>query len=128
MTEAVDDEIIPVNPTSNTGKLIKKKDITEDINPFTWEEKALFEKTVKEYYSNHFPFFLTALRTGMRLGELIALKPGDLDFNGRFIEVRRNFTKGHIGRPKGNKVRRVDMSSQLAEVFKAHITESKKET
>jgi len=51
----------------------------------------------------------------------------DLDFNGSFIEVNRSCVRGRISTPKSGKVRRVDMSKQLADVLKAHVTERKKE-
>lgn len=126
LSEAVDDELIEFNPASRTGKLIKKDD-KEEIRPLTWEEKTLFEESVKEHYPRHFPFFLTALRTGMRLGELLALKPGDLDFNRSFIEVRRNWVKGKITTPKNGKSRPVDMSKQLKRVLKGYLVDRKKE-
>jgi integrase len=47
----------------------------------------------------------------MRLGELLGLKWGDVDFHGRFIEVRRNSVGGNITTPKNGKTRRVDMST-----------------
>jgi integrase len=72
--------------------------------------------------------FLTALRTGMRVGELIALKPGDIDFNGSFIEVRQSAVRGEISTPKSGKDRRVDMSTELKKVLKAHLTARKEET
>ena len=128
LSEAVDDEIISANPAARTGKLIKSNGDKKDIAPLTWEEKALFEQTMKEHFPRYYPLFLTALRTGMRLGEMLALKPGDLDFNGRFIEVRRSFSKGRITTPKSGQRRRVDMSADLATVLKGHITDSKKET
>jgi integrase len=57
-----------------------------------------------------------ALRTGLRLGELLGLQWGDRDFAHRFIEVRRSLHDGgRVELPKNNKVRRVDMSPQLAE-------------
>lgn len=37
---------------------------------------------------------LCALRTVLRLGELVALQWGDIDWNGRFIEVQRNLVQG----------------------------------
>lgn len=98
LSEAVDDELIPYNPAAKTGKMVGR-DQKPEIRPFSWQEKNKFEKAVKEHYPKYYPFFLTALRTGMRLGELLALKPGDLDFNGGFIEVRRSFTK--VGRKMG---------------------------
>jgi integrase len=127
LSEAVDDEIINFNPASKTGKLIKKTD-KEEINPFNWEEKVTFEDAMKKHYPRHYPLFLTALRTGLRLGELIALQPGDLDFEGGFIEIRRSFSKGRLTTPKSGKSRRVDMSKGLAEVLRVYLTERKKET
>jgi integrase len=34
---------------------------------------------------------LVLLRTGMRIGEALGLQWGDIDFNGRFIEVKRQY-------------------------------------
>jgi integrase len=86
------------------------------------------ENTAKEHYPRWYPFFLTALRTGMRLGELLALQPGDLDFNGGFIEVKRNFTRGHLTTTKSGKSRRVDMSKELSATLKTYLVERKKDT
>ena len=127
MSEALDDELITANPVSLTGKFIARKDSKTEISPLTWEEMIKFLDGMKKNYPGHYPLFLTALRTGMRLGELIALKPGDLDFNGRFIEVRRSSVRNKITTPKSGQIRRVDMSLELATVLKDHILNSKKE-
>jgi len=59
---------------------------------------------------------LCALRTGLRFGELAGLQWGDLDFTGRFIDVRRSLHDGgRVELPKNKRIRRVDMSRQLAE-------------
>ncbi len=126
LSEAVDDEIIPFNPAARTGKYIKNGK-TKEIFPYTWDEKTKFEKAMQQYSPRYYPLFLTGLRTGMRLGELIALRPGDLDFNGRFIEVRRAFSRGRLTTPKNGKSRRVDMSKGLAETLKQHLVNRKKE-
>jgi len=91
-------------------------------------EKAKFEKAMQQQYPRYYPLFLTALRTGMRLGELIALQPGDLDFNGGFIEIRRAFSRGRLTTPKSGKSRRVDMSNGLAETLKQYLISRKTET
>jgi integrase len=127
LNQAVDDEIIESNPASRTGKLIKKTDSTKNIYPFTWEEKELFEKTLRKHFERHYPLFLTALRTGLRVGEVIALKPGDIDFNGNFIEVRRSCVMGKVATTKSGKVQRVDMSNGLRKVLKSYLTERKQE-
>ncbi|WP_167760003.1 tyrosine-type recombinase/integrase [Paraburkholderia pallida] len=45
-------------------------------------------------YTDHVqPFVVTALNTGMRLGELFALQWGDVDFEHKSIHVRRAVTK-----------------------------------
>lgn len=63
----------------------------------------------------------------MRLGELLGLQWGDLDFQGRFIEVRRSLQEGgRVELPKSGKIRRVDMSLMLAETLqrlRAHRAE-----
>lgn len=128
LTQAVDDELIEINPASNTGRYIKKNDAKSGANPFTWEEKATFEQEMLKRFPRHYPFFVCALRTGMREGELIALKPGDIDFKGGFIEVKRNCVRGVISTPKNGRTRRVDMTAQLAEILESHLIYRKKET
>jgi integrase len=60
------------------------------------------------------PLFLCALRTGLRQGELLALRWADLDFAGRFIRVEQNLVRGALTTPKNHQRRRVDLSTQLA--------------
>lgn len=48
-----------------------------------------------------------------RMGELIGLQWGDVDFHGDFIEVRRAVVLGQETATKSHKIGRVDMSSQL---------------
>jgi integrase len=46
--------------------------------------------------------FLTALKTGMRQGELIALSWGDVDLTAAVVRVRRTCTDGHVHEPKNH--------------------------
>ena len=52
------------------------------------------------------------------LGESLKLQWDDIDFEGRFINIQRTFSRGKIGLPKNGKPRRIDMSNQLAQVLK----------
>lgn len=63
----------------------------------------------------------------MRLGELLGLKWGDIDWNQKFIRVERSYKRGLFDKTKTGKARRVDMSDQLAESLKALLTRRKKE-
>jgi integrase len=126
-TKALDDEIIQANPTLQLGKnFLRSKDINGNINVLTSKELKFFLDTVKKRLAEHYALILLLARTGMRIGEALALKWGDLDFNGRFIEVKRSVVRDKITTPKSGKTRRVDMSLQLLETLKAHELVSKK--
>jgi integrase len=127
LNQALDDEIIKENPTRRLFGLIPKKDRKSDINPLKREELRVFLDKARELYPRYYPFFLCAARTGMRLGELLALECGAVDFNGRFIEVRQAMSRHRLTTPKNKKIRRVDMSQQLATVLAEHKLEMKKE-
>ena len=60
------------------------------------------------------PLFLTAVCTGIRLGELLGLQWGDVDFAAGKVHVRRTAYKGELYLPKSKKSRRaVDIGDQL---------------
>jgi integrase len=58
--------------------------------------------------------FRVAAFTGLRLGELRALRWSDVDFEKRLVHVRRSFTHGAEGDPKSGRVRSVPMIDQAA--------------
>ena len=59
---------------------------------------------------------------------LLGLQWGDVDFHGRFIEVRRNRVAGRTTIPKNGKTRRVDISAQLMQGLRELLTARKAET
>ena len=128
LNQAVDDEIIEKNPTRELFRLIPKKDTKADINPLNKEEIHIFLEKARELYPRYYPFFLCAARTGMRLGELLALEWACVDFNGRFIEVRQSISRHRLTTPKNKKIRRVDMSMQLTETLRIHRNDLRKES
>jgi integrase len=89
----------------------------------TREEVSLLLTTTKDKLPRYFPLFLCAVRTGMRMGELLALQWGDIDWQSRFIDVHRNYTHWKITTPKSGESRRVDMSRELAQALKDLQTE-----
>lgn len=122
-----EDELISAHPATRLGKYIKSKGRKADVTPLTREEAQVFLKAMADHYPRYYPFFLCALRTGMRLGEIRALQWGNIDFQGNFIEVCRAYTKGQFTTPKSGKTRRVDMSQQLSLTLKALQTEQKRQ-
>jgi len=59
--------------------------------------------------------FLAAAMTGLRRGELVALRWRDVDFTGQAIRVRANYSFGELVTPKSGKVRSVPMVPDVAE-------------
>jgi integrase len=64
--------------------------------------------------------YLTAAFTGLRLGELLALRWEDVDFEADAIRVRRNFTAGREGTPKSGRERAVPMTEEVAQALARH--------
>lgn len=58
--------------------------------------------------------FLTAAFTGLRMGELLALRWRDVDFAGSVIRVRSSWAGGQLTTPKSGKVRSVPMAPDVA--------------
>ena len=84
---------------------------TEEMDFLNPEEIRLFLDNVgSEYYA----LFLTAVMTGMRRGELLALQWGDIDWNSNQISVRRSIFRGEFINPKSkNSIRRIVISPVL---------------
>jgi integrase len=63
---------------------------------------------------------LVALRTGMRMGELLGLRWVDVDLSAGRIHVRQSYVKGHCGLPKSGKPREIPLGDDVIEVLRAH--------
>ena len=117
-SHAVEDGLVAVNPALKPGKFLPKISKRRGINPLTREEIATLLDTAKAHAPRYYPIFLCAARTGLRMGELLALQWDDLDFNGRCIQISRNYTHWKLTTPKSGESRRVDMSLELTQVLK----------
>ncbi|MEA2214367.1 MAG: hypothetical protein QOF83_4315 [Solirubrobacteraceae bacterium] len=58
--------------------------------------------------------YLTAAFTGLRMGELLALRWRDVDFAGSTLRVRASYYAGHLTTPKSGKVRAVPLAPDVA--------------
>jgi integrase len=71
--------------------------------------------------------FIVAAFTGLRMGELRALRWEDVDFTARAVRVRNNYAHGRDKLPKSGKVRSLPMADQVAVALdglskRAHFT------
>lgn len=69
--------------------------------------------------------FLTAAMTGLRQGELLALRWRDIDWKAGKVRVRQNHVRGHWGTPKSRRgSRSVPLANRLAVELKRHFKQS----
>ncbi len=61
----------------------------------------------------------TALRTGLRLGELLALSWSDIDFEGNVLIVRRSWVRYEMTTPKSHRIRYVPLAGDLRRLLEA---------
>jgi integrase len=101
---------LKVNPTVDVEKPPLRR--SGDIEVFSPEEVwALVRAAASEQDA---AIFLTAAFTGLRRGELIALRWSDVDFTGSVIRVRASYHEGVLSTPKSGKVRSVPMAPDVA--------------
>ena len=117
LTYAVESELVENNPLS--GLKLKRKKTNFQVNPLAeTEANHLLEESKIFLGGYYYPHLLCALRTGLRLGEMIALKWEDIDFKNRQLEVKRSCRNGRITGTKTDRWRRVDMTPHLTDTLK----------
>lgn len=114
----------PINLVKRSSKLFSKpKDKSTEY--FSKEERNLIltdtceNGTTKDKIDHPFinTFMHVALLTGVRLGELMALKLEDIDFENNTITIQRSIRKGIIAGTKTGKTRIVPMIKTLKEAL-----------
>lgn len=124
--------MLSTNPADKLGRSLKLVTPAlarqEQIKSLAREELAHFLTVTAKAASRFYELFLLLGRTGLRLGEALALEWTDLDLEGREIRVVRAFSAGKIEVPKSGHGRTVDMSRQLAATLRHLQIERKAET
>jgi integrase len=101
---------LPTNPAAAVEKPPLSR--SGDLEVFSPEEVwALVRAAASEQDA---AIFLTAAFTGLRRGELLALRWRDVDFGGSVIRVRASYAAGAVTTPKSGKVRSVPLAPDVA--------------
>lgn len=88
--------------------------------PFDFLDFDEAERLVEAAEPESKAMIITALKTGMRLGELVALRWEDVDLVKGQLRVVRSATGGHIGTPKSGRNRVIPLSTGLVRVLREH--------
>jgi integrase len=123
---AIEDEIVSANPCQNAGKHCGNETVVE-ISPLTAAEVQTMLENASKLPIDVYTFLLVAVRTGLRAGELLALEWSDIDFDNRFIEVSKSYSRNtkKIGATKNKKTRKVDLTPAAAEALRKLQREKK---
>lgn len=104
---------LPTNPAAEVEKPPIQS--SGDIEVFSPEEvMSLVRAAASEQDA---AIYITAAFTGLRRGELIALRWRDVDFAGQVVRVRASYAEGVLTTPKSGKVRSVPLAPPVAEAL-----------
>ncbi|MEM7675436.1 MAG: site-specific integrase [Myxococcota bacterium] len=113
--------------TAEEWSLIDRTPSVRRLRPaapsFDWlnaRESRRFLRVIDTDYPQWSALFWMALRTGLRRGELFALRWNDIDFSDGSVRVVRSVYRGRLGPTKNGKERTVPMTSTLAKRLKIH--------
>lgn len=119
---AVDEGLIAKNPTAG----IKVKHVEHEKKVLTAKEAEILLLNAIECNHPFYPIWAFALKTGMRSGEMYALKWSDIDFESNIISVTKQWTnKVGFTSTKTRENRVVPISTDLKE-FLLELTNKKK--
>ena len=104
---------LPVNPAAGIERHPVR--LTGDIDVFSPEEVWALVRAASCEQDG--AIYLTAAFTGLRRGELIALRWRDVDFAGSVVRVRASYAAGALTAPKSGKVRSVPLAPDIAQVL-----------
>ena len=112
---AEDEGIILKNPCR--GIVVRSE--RSELNVLNVEEVESLLKNAKEVKHDFYPIWMMAVFTGLRSGEMYALRWQDIDFNDRLISVNKQWTsKDGIAHTKTKKSRIVPISNDLLTFLK----------
>ncbi len=117
----IDIEILSKNPCNGLKTLRVEN---KGIHVLSEEEIELFLQKAKEITPDYYALFATAIYTGMRRGELLALTWQDINFKDNTINIDKQLYKGQATSTKTtSSTRKIDMSQNLANILREYRNE-----
>lgn len=122
--KAIKMKIISENPMTDVEKPKSNKQ-NEKVRALTIEEERAFVDILMKNDINYSEEMLLSLFSGMRMGEVLALKRSDIDFKGGYLNINRTMATDNKGNPFVNNrtktetgMRKIKMTADIAELLK----------
>jgi integrase len=104
---------LKANPAAGIDKVPERR--SGDIDVLRPDE--VFQLAAAAETEQDGALYVTAAFTGLRFGELAALRWSDIDWQRSLVHVRRALARGAIEEPKSGKVRSVPLIAEVAQVL-----------
>lgn len=131
LAHAVDAGVLRFNPAKRASPPTKRDAAPPEMTTWSIEETAQFLEWSRTRGDYFWTAWFVLLSTGMRRGELLALRWRDIDFANRVITVARSMSYVKeagtppvisFKRPKSGRVRNIDIDAGLADVLRDRKT------
>jgi integrase len=96
LNAAVEDQLLTGNPAAKLGKVLPQGRKKEKMDIFSPGTLSFLLATAQIKTPEIYPQILLLARTGMRIGEALALQVEDVDFDNWVIWVRRTWGAGRV--------------------------------
>lgn len=106
---------LATNPAS--AEMVERPRVIYTAEFDTFERAEIEQLAAAAESAQDAALYRTAAFTGLRTGELLALRWENVDFIGGLLHVRRNYTGGEEKIPKGKRVRSVPMMSAVIDAL-----------
>lgn len=125
---AVEDNLLAINPANKAKPPTAKESASPEMQTWNADELRAFLDWAERERPELYPAWLLLAMTGMRRGEALGLRWGDLDFEGGRLAVRRSVVvvkaKGQperleVGPTKSGKDRVIDLDPRTLAILRA---------
>ncbi len=133
LSAAIDDGVLLANPAAGLGRSLRlvpsKATRQEEIKAMTREQLESFLDAARKKDPSWFPLLLLLARTGLRIGEALALEWDSIDLAGSSLRVARSLSDDGqtFDLPKSGHGRDIDLSTQLVAALRALDAARKKQ-
>ena len=124
LAAAVEDEIIVTNPATRALRKLglgrnRSVKAEEEVDAMTRAQRDLLISKTRDVAPRYWPILFALSRSGLRVGEAIALRWADVDLKARALHIDATCSRGKMGPTKSGAERYVDISFELVHLLTA---------